>query len=107
MEHYEMPSKEYLMVQDVNQHLASSNLIGSCHIGFKFYYHPRKYMQSDPQHTSVVNLNEGGDLIFKSGFLNLTSSQELILVIVNCRRQQPQWLENCKAAQTIRTTSFL
>lgn len=60
MEHYEMPSKKYLMVQDVNHHLALSNLIGSCHIGFKFNHHPREYMQSDPQHTSVVNLNERG-----------------------------------------------
>ena len=102
-----MPSKKYLMVQDVNHHLALTNFIGSCHIGFKFYCYPREYMQSDPQHISVVNLNEGGDLIFKSGFVDLTSSLELILVIVNCRRQQPQWLENCKAAQSIRTTSFL
>ena len=31
-------------------------------------------MQSDPQHISVVNLSEGRDLIFKSGFVDLTSS---------------------------------
>lgn len=53
MEHYEMPSKKYLMVQDVNHHLALSYFIGG-YIGFKFYYYPREYMQSDPQHISVV-----------------------------------------------------